>query len=99
MKKTILITTIALLCISAKAEMKATYPKEFIPFWTSDGGGFETTLLNTRQIVRIVPVFDNPDEARSVEDAKHLEVYLSDGKIIEVNEGFKEFCLRVRKSQ
>jgi len=78
---------------------RATYPKNFIPFWSQPRGGHETTLLNTAQIVRIVPVFDPNEEEPNHKDIQHLEVYMTDGKVLTVNENFAEFYQRVRVSQ
>ena len=95
----------ALLCmvflVSAKTEMKASYPDAFIPFWSEQKGGYETTLLNVEHIIRVVPTFNQEDVEsgnNKVENAIHLEVYLSDGKMITVEEDFKEFYTRIRKA-
>ena len=95
----------ALLCVvflmSAKVEMKASYPRAFIPFWSQQRGGYETTLLNVEHIIRVVPIFsveDTKSNTNRIENAIHLEVHLSDGKIITVEEDFKEFYTRIRKA-
>jgi len=78
---------------------RTTYPKNFIPFWSQPRGGHEVALLNTTQIVRIVPYFDPNEEEPNHKDIKHLEVYMADGKVLTVNEEFSEFYRRVRVSQ
>ena len=95
----------ALLCVvflmSAKVEMRASYPRAFIPFWSEPRGGYETTLLNVEHIIRVVPIWsveDSESNNNKVENAIHLEVHLSDGKIITVEEDFKEFYTRIRKA-
>ena len=95
----------ALLCavflMSAKVEVKASYPRAFIPFWSEPRGGYETALLNVNHIIRVVPIFDTKDTKvykNKLENAKHLEVHLSDGKVITVDEDFKEFYTRIRKA-
>ena len=100
MKQTAIIL-LAMICISAKPDMKASYPRAFIPFWSQQRGGYETTLLNVEHIVRVVPIFsveDTKSNTNRIENAIHLEVHLSDGKIITVEEDFKEFYTRIRKA-
>jgi len=96
---------LALLCmvflVSAKPERIASYPRAFIPFWSQPKGGYETTLLNVDHIIRVVPIWsveDTESSTNKVENAIHLEVHLSDGKIITVEEDFKEFYTRIRKA-
>ena len=84
---------------TASATIRATYPKSFIPFWSQPRGGHETALLNTTQIVRIVPYFDPTEEKPTHGDIQHLEVYMTDGKILTVNEDFADFYQRVRVTQ
>ena len=96
-----MITALAMICISAKPEMKASYPEAFIPFWSEPRGGYEIALLNVNHIIRVVPIFDTKDTKvykNKLENAKHLEVHLSDGKVITVEEDFKEFYTRIRKA-
>ena len=78
---------------------KKAYPKNFIPFWSEQKKGYETTLLNTNQIVRIVPVFDPKKEKPTHNDIMYLTVYLVDGNTLTVEEDFDEFYTRVRVSQ
>ena len=75
------------------------YPKNFIPFWSQEKRGHETTLLNTNQIVRITPVFDPTVSEPNHSHITHLEVELTNGKTIEVFEDFRDFFTRVRVSQ
>ena len=87
--------------LQASVVAVASYPKAFIPFWSEQRGGYETTLLNVEHIIRVVPIFDAEDiesTSNRVENAIHLEVHLSDGKVIVVDEDFKEFYTRIRKA-
>ena len=77
----------------------ASYPKSFIPFWSQARRGFETTLLNTNQIVRIEPIFDPSVDEPDHNDIVYLRVHLTDGKSITVEEDFEDFYSRVRVSQ
>ena len=96
----------ALLCAvflmsATSTEMKASYPRAFIPFWSEQRGGYETTLLNVEHIIRVVPIYsveDTESQTNQTENAIHLEVYLTDGKVITVEEDFKEFYTRMRKA-
>jgi hypothetical protein len=100
-RQTIIITLLAMLCISATAERVASYPRAFIPFWSEPRGGYEKALLNVNHIIRVVPIFDTKDTKvykNKLENATHLEVHLSDGKVITVEEDFKEFYTRIRKA-
>ena len=92
---TLMITQLA----NGSTTMRATYPKSFIPFWSQPRGGHEVALLNSNQIVRIVPYFNPNEENPNHGDIQHLEVYMTDGKILTVNEDFSEFYQRVRVSQ
>ena len=99
--KLIMITALAMICISAKPDTRASYPEAFIPFWSEQRGGYETTLLNVNHIIRVVPIFSVEDiesTTNKVENAIRLEVHLSDGKVITVEEDFKEFYTRIRKA-
>ena len=78
----------------------ARYPDNFIPFWSEDKGGYETQLLNTNQIVSIIPVFEPMEEKKyKGKNILHLRVELTNGKSILVYEDFEEFYKRVRVSQ
>ena len=87
--------------LNASAESIASYPKNFISFWSEEKrrGGHETTLLNTTQIVRIVPIFDPTVTIPSHDNILYLNVHLVDGKVIKVEEEFADFYSRVRISQ
>ena len=85
--------------VSATSAYMAMYPKNFIPFWSQDKRGHETTLLNTQQIVRIEPIFDPSVEKPTHKDIVYLRVHLTDGKYITVQEDFEEFYNRIRVSQ
>jgi len=85
--------------LSASTPVVSAYPKNFIPFWSEARKGYETTLLNTNQIVRIVPIFDPKVEKLNHTHILYLEVHLVDGKVITVEEDFDKFYSRVRVSQ
>lgn len=74
-----------------------SYPKGFIPFWSDQKGGYETTLVNINQIVSITPVYDDTTERNP--ESVSLTIEFSSGKIIEVDEDFEEFYSRIRASQ
>ena len=84
---------------AATTDSFASYPKSFIPFWSQARRGFETTLLNTNQIVRIEPIFDPSVDEPDHNDIVYLRVHLTDGKSITVEEDFEDFYSRVRVSQ
>ena len=87
--------------LQASVVAVASYPRAFIPFWSEQRGGYETTLLNVEHIIRVVPIFDAEDvesKTNKTTNAIHLEVHLSDGKVITVTEDFKEFYTRIRKA-
>ena len=92
---TLLVTQLA----NGSTTMRAMYPKNFIPFWSQERKGYETTLLNTQQIVRIQPIFDPKVDDPDHKDIICLYVYLADGKMIQVEEDFEEFYNRIRVSQ
>ena len=84
---------------TANTHSFASYPKSFIPFWSQERRGYETTLLNTNQIVRIEPIFDPSADDPDHKDIVYLKVHLTDGNSITVEEGFEDFYSRVRVSQ
>tara|TARA_R110000751_G_scaffold67275_1_gene137393 strand:+ start:1004 stop:1432 length:429 start_codon:yes stop_codon:yes gene_type:complete len=92
---TVMITQLA----TANTNSFAQYPKSFIPFWSKAKRGYETTLLNTNQIVRIEPIFDPSADNPNHKDIVYLKVYLTDGTSITVEEDFEDFYSRVRVSQ
>jgi len=77
-------------------------PDGYIPMWSEQKGkGHQTALLNTRQIVRITPVFD-PELVLSRTrnpKAEYLEVLLSTGELLIIDEDYEDFKKRVRNSQ
>ena len=77
-------------------------PKGFIPMWSEQKGkGYETTVLNTNQIISITPVFDPTlilSKTRNPR-ADYLEVVFSTGKTLIVYEHYEDFKKRVRDSQ
>ena len=85
--------------LNATTVSRAMYPKNFIPFWSQQRKGYETTLLNIQQIVRIQPIFDPKVDDPDHKDIICLYVYLADGKMIQVEEDFEEFYNRIRVSQ
>tara|TARA_R110000824_G_scaffold395054_2_gene595325 strand:- start:187 stop:510 length:324 start_codon:yes stop_codon:yes gene_type:complete len=85
--------------LQASVKVRASYPKNFIPFWSEEKRGYETTLLNTSQIVRIVPIFNPSVDKPTHADILYLEIHLVDGNSITVEEDFDTFYSRVRKSQ
>ncbi len=92
---TLMITQLA----NGSTNSMAMYPKSFIPFWSQERRGYETTLLNTNQIVRIEPIFDPSEDKPTHKDIVYLKVHLTDGTSITVEEDFEEFYSRVRVSQ
>lgn len=85
--------------LQASAKVRASYPKNFIPFWSEEKRRYETTLLNTNHIVRIVPIFSPNVEKPTHDDILYLKVHLVDGNFIVVEEDFDKFYSRVRISQ
>tara|TARA_R110000751_G_scaffold56832_5_gene120949 strand:+ start:174 stop:497 length:324 start_codon:yes stop_codon:yes gene_type:complete len=85
--------------LNASAMNMVMYPKSFIPFWSQAKRGYETELLNINQIVRIVPVFDPKEGEPNHGHIIYLQVYMTDGNILNIEEGFEEFYSRVRQSQ
>ena len=76
-------------------------PDGYIPMWSQQKKGHQTSLINTRQIVRITPVFD-PDLVLSKTrnpKADYLEVLLSTGELLIVDEEYEDFKKRVRNSR
>jgi len=95
----VMVTVMLSQLANATTNSMASYPKSFIPFWSQDRRGYETTLLNTNQIVRIEPIFDPSKEDPDHKDIVYLRVHLTDGKSITVEEEFEDFYSRVRVSQ
>ena len=74
------------------------YPDDYIPLWTEQEGGDISMMLNTDEVVRIVPVF-NTEIMSKGDDAYYLEVHFSDGKVYKVYEDMDEFMSRVRNAR
>jgi len=89
-----LLTSLAL----ATPITKGAYPRGYIPFWSAQKGGYETALINTSQIVRIVPVYGE-NEKTGKKEVTHIQCYLTDGIMITIEEGFDDFYGRVRSAQ
>ena len=96
---TFVMVTVMINQLASASTSMAMYPKSFIPFWSQERRGYETTLLNTNQIVRIEPIFDPSEDKPTHKDIVYLKVHLTDGTSITVEEDFEEFYSRVRVSQ
>jgi hypothetical protein len=96
---TFVMVTVMINQLANASTSMAMYPKNFIPFWSQERRGYETTLLNTNQIVRIEPIFDPSEDKPTHKDIVYLKVHLADGTSITVEEDFEEFYSRVRVSQ
>ena len=74
-------------------------PDGFIPMWSEEKGkGYETTLINTRQIISITPIFDPALVLSKVRNprSEYLDVTFSDGTRLTVDEQYEDFKKRVR---
>ena len=74
-------------------------PEGFIPMWSEQKGkGYETTLINTRQIISITPIFDPALVLSKVRNprSEYLDVTFSDGTRLTVDEQYEDFKKRVR---
>ena len=73
-------------------------PEGYIPMWSSQKGGYETTLINTHQIISITPIFDPALVLSKVRNPKseYLDVTFSDGTRLTVDEQYEDFKKRVR---
>ena len=74
-------------------------PEGFIPMWSEQKGkGYETTLINTHQIISITPIFDPALVLSKVRNPKseYLDVTFSDGTRLTVDEQYEDFKKRVR---
>jgi len=95
---TLIVTGLLMTVASAASNPSIkSYPKGFIPFWSDQKGGYETTLININQIVSITPSYD--DTTKRNPESVSLTIEFSSGKIIEVDEDFEEFYSRIRASQ
>ena len=96
---TFIMVTVMINQLASATTSMAMYPKSFIPFWSQERRGYETTLLNTNQIVRIEPIFDPSEDEPTHKDIVYLKVHLVDGNHITVQEDFEDFYSRIRVSQ
>ena len=74
-------------------------PEGYIPMWSEQKGkGYETTLINTHQIISITPIFDPALVMSKVRNprSEFLEVIFSDGTKLTVDEQYEAFKKRVR---
>ena len=81
---------------------KSQYPEYFVEFKTRSKNGTEYRLLNSSQITTVEVVFDPtvpPDKRHHPSHVDYLEVYMSDGRKIKVEESMKKFYTRVRNSR
>jgi hypothetical protein len=79
---------------------KLRFPNGYIPMWESQTSDAVSTVLNTENITRITPKFN--EEAlltRGDEPPNYLEVRFTDGQTIMVYEPLDEFLDRIRSSQ
>ena len=103
-RSTILLSTSFILiavCFGFKpVSAKIRFPDGYIPMWESQTSDAIATVLNTRNITRITPKFD--EEAvlsMDRESAEYLEVRFNDGQVLQVFEPLDEFLDRIRSSQ
>lgn len=78
---------------------KLRFPDGYIPMWESQTSDAISTVLNTQNITRITPKFN--EEAlltRGDESPNYLEVRFTDGQTIMVYEPLDEFLDRIRSS-
>ena len=89
------------LCFGFKpVSAKVKFPEGYIPMWESQTSDSIATVLNTANITRITPKFD--EEAvlsMDRESAEYLEVRFNDGQVLQVFEPLDEFLDRIRSSQ
>ena len=89
------------LCMGFKpVSKKVKFPDGYIPMWESQTSDAIATVLNTANITRITPKFDE-EAVMSIDkdSAEYLEVRFSDGEVIQVFEPLDEFLNRIRSSQ
>lgn len=89
------------LCMGFKPiSRKVRFPDGYIAMWESQTSDAIATVLNTANITRITPKFD--EEAilsRDSDSAEYLEVRFNDGQVLQVFEPLDEFLNRIRSSQ
>lgn len=90
------------LCFGFKpVSAKVKFPEGYIPMWESQTSDSIATVLNTANITRITPKFNDDaiEVMREPEAAEFLEVRFNDGQVIQVFEPLDEFLNRIRSSQ
>lgn len=89
------------LCFGFKpVSAKVRFPEGYIAMWESQTSDAIATVLNTANITRITPKFDEEAVLSMDKDsAEYLEVRFSDGEVIQVFEPLDEFLNRIRSSQ
>ena len=103
-RSTILVATSFILiavCFGFKpVSAKLKFPDGYIPMWESQSSDAISTVLNTRNITRITPKFDE-EAVLSIDrdSAEYLEVRFNDGQVLQVFEPLDEFLDRIRSSQ
>ena len=81
---------------------KSQYPEHFVEFKTKRKNGTEYRLLNSSQITTIEAIFDPavpPDKRHHPSHVIHLEIFMSDGRKIKIEESMKQFYTRVINSR
>ena len=97
----VLIGLFLFLCMGFKPiSRKVRFPDGYIPMWESQTSDAISTVLNTRNITRITPKFDE-EAVLSIDrdSAEYLEVRFNDGQVLQVFEPLDEFLDRIRSSQ
>lgn len=90
------------LCFGFKpVSAKVKFPEGYIPMWESQTSDSIATVLNTANITRITPKFNDDaiEVMREPEAAEFLEVRFNDGQVLQVFEPLDEFLDRIRSSQ
>ena len=90
------------LCFGFKpVSAKVKFPEGYIPMWESQTSDSIATVLNTANITRITPKFNDDaiEVMREPEAAEFLEVRFNDGQVLQVFEPLDEFLNRIRSSQ
>ena len=90
------------LCFGFKPiSRKVRFPDGYIPMWESQTSDAIATVLNTRNITRITPKFNDEgiEVMREPEAAEYLEVRFNDGQVLQIFEPLDEFLNRIRSSQ
>lgn len=91
---------VLMVLVAASPNAKLRFPEGYIPMWESQTSDAIATVLNTANITRITPKFN--EEAilsRDSDSAEYLEVRFNDGQVLQVFEPLDEFLNRIRSSQ